>query len=263
MDAQAILDLYDREMRKNATGSEANIHKRPGLTYFLAPPSSRRGGWVIYTRLKEDAADDAIRSTIDFFRDKGGEFEWKVYDHDTPPDMKERLRARGFEPEELEALLALDLESAPPGFWEPLAAPVRRITNPEELNVVAEIESEVWGEPSDLDVSLGAEMTATPDQLSVYLAYSGDVAACGAWIRYYAGSQFAELYGGATLPAQRGKGLYRALVQARAREAKERGVRFLAVDTSPMSRPILERLGFTLLTHVQGFVMSFDGSRPA
>jgi hypothetical protein len=66
------------------------------------------------------------------------------------------------------------------------------------------------------------------------------------------------LYGGATLTAHRGKGLYQALVQARAMEARARGVRFLVVDTSPMSGPILQRHGFVFLTHAQGFVMSFD-----
>ena len=45
MDAEAILDLYDQEMRRDAPANRANIHKRPGLTYFLAlPPSPRAGG---------------------------------------------------------------------------------------------------------------------------------------------------------------------------------------------------------------------------
>ena len=39
-------------------------------------------------------------------------------------------------------------------------------------------------------------------------------------------------------------GIYRALVAARARIALERGRRYLQVDASDDSRPILERLGF-------------------
>jgi GNAT superfamily N-acetyltransferase len=261
MDAQAILDLYDQEMRKDASATRANIHKRPGLTYFLALPPSPRAGWVIYTRLDTANVDEAISSTVDFFSDKGGEFEWKVYDHDTPPDLKERLLARGFEAEELEAVLAFDMEEAPQEFWEPSPVTVRRITDPKDLSAVTKIESEVWGEPyDDLEASLAEDMKTTPDQLSVYLAYAGDEAACGAWIRYYPDSRFAELYGGATLPAQRGKGLYKGLVQARAKEARERGVRFLVVDTSPMSGPILQRHGFVFLTHAQGFVMDLSKS---
>ncbi len=179
MDAKAILDLYDQEMRRDAPANRAHIHKRPGLTYFLALPPSPRAGWVIYTRLDASNAEDAISSTVDFFRDHGGEFEWKVYDHDTPPDLKKRLAARGFEAEELEAVLALDMDETPEGFWEPSEVTIRRIMDPNELAAVMRIENEVWAEPTDeLEAGLAAEMTATPDQLSVYLAYVGDEAAC-------------------------------------------------------------------------------------
>jgi GNAT superfamily N-acetyltransferase len=77
-------------------------------------------------------------------------------------------------------------------------------------------------------------------------------------VRFYPGRQFAELYGGSTVEEYRGRGLYSGLVRARAQEARARGVRFLAVDTSPMSRPILEKAGFTFLAHTQPFVYSFE-----
>ena len=41
---------------------------------------------------------------------------------------------------------------------------------------------------------------------------------------------------------------YTALVAARAQEDMRSGARFLTVDARPMSRPILERIGFRLLT---------------
>ncbi len=62
------------------------------------------------------------------------------------------------------------------------------------------------------------------------------------------GTSFAGLWGGGTVEAWRGRGLYRALVAHRARVAAAHGYRYLQVDASPMSRPILERLGFHALT---------------
>jgi hypothetical protein len=53
------------------------------------------------------------------------------------------------------------------------------------------------------------------------------------------------LYGGGTLEAFRGRGCYRAMVAARARDAVELGARYLMVDALPTSLPILLRLGFT------------------
>ena len=68
---------------------------------------------------------------------------------------------------------------------------------------------------------------------------------CAGWVRFPSGTDFATLWGGATLPEWRGQGIYRALVAQRTRLAAERGRRYMEVDASDDSRPILERLGFT------------------
>ena len=60
----------------------------------------------------------------------------------------------------------------------------------------------------------------------------------------YPGTGFAGLWGGGTVTDWRGKGVYRALVAYRARIAAERGYRYLQVDATDMSAPILRRLGF-------------------
>jgi GNAT superfamily N-acetyltransferase len=53
------------------------------------------------------------------------------------------------------------------------------------------------------------------------------------------------LSGGSTRADMRGRGVYRALVRARWDAAVERGTPALTVDAGRMSRPILDRLGFT------------------
>lgn len=64
------------------------------------------------------------------------------------------------------------------------------------------------------------------------------------------------LWGGATLPAWRGRGIYRALVAHRAKLAAERGRRYIETDASDDSRPILERLGFVAVTTTTPYVWS-------
>jgi hypothetical protein len=66
---------------------------------------------------------------------------------------------------------------------------------------------------------------------------------CASWVRFHEGTDFASLYGGSTLARWRGRGIYRATVAHRARLAAERGHRFLQVDATDASRPILTRLG--------------------
>jgi predicted acetyltransferase len=70
-----------------------------------------------------------------------------------------------------------------------------------------------------------------------------------AWIYFPNHSQFASLWGGSTLDGFRKQGFYTALLAVRAQEAKSRQVKFLTVDASPMSRPILEKLGFEMIAY--------------
>lgn len=255
LEPQEILALYDAEMRIDPPDLWAEVFRRPGLTYLTAPAPSPHGGWVLYTQLDDTAVDETIDEVINFFKARAGDFEWKVYDHDRPSDLKTRLKQKGFVSEEIEALLAYDLNTMPERFTEPPSSHVRRITDPEDLPAIAKIQEDVWGEPFDgLVEMLTSEMKETPDGISIFIAEVDGQPASSAWIRYYRGRQFAELYGGSTIERYRGHGLYTALISARAQEARQRGVRFLAVDTSPMSRPILEKLGFVFLTHSQPWI---------
>ena len=73
-----------------------------------------------------------------------------------------------------------------------------------------------------------------------------------------AGTEFAGLWGGATLKEWRDHGICRALVAALACSAFERGVRYLQSDCTEMSRPILERSGLVRITTTTPFVWRRD-----
>jgi ribosomal protein S18 acetylase RimI-like enzyme len=74
------------------------------------------------------------------------------------------------------------------------------------------------------------------------------------WIRFGADRTFGTIWGGATDPGFRRRGIYEALVTYRAQVAARRGRNLLQVDASDDSRPILERLGFVALTTTTPFV---------
>ena len=57
------------------------------------------------------------------------------------------------------------------------------------------------------------------------------------------GTQFAGIWGGATRPDWRRRGVYRALTAARARSALSLGKTLIHSDSTEYSRPILERSG--------------------
>lgn len=247
MDHRQVLDLFDNELRIDWQDPTAVLDRTADVVRYLSVSSPV--AFISYAELTPASITRVIEEQIAYFEGLGREFEWKVYDHDWPPDLKDRLAARGFEVGEDEALAVLDLASAPERLFDPGTADLRQITAPAGLRDVLSVQEQVWGEPFHwLIEELAGTMEKDPDTLQVYCAYADGQPVSAAWVRFHQGTHFASLWGGSTLAAYRGRGIYRALVGRRAAEARLRGYRYLTVDASPMSRPILERLGFEVLS---------------
>jgi hypothetical protein len=86
----------------------------------------------------------------------------------------------------------------------------------------------------------------------------GDLVVSAAWLTPFAGTRVAGLWGGSTLAAYRGRGIYRALVARRAQLAVADGFTLLQVDASDDSRPILERLGLSVVGGTTPYVLGRD-----
>lgn len=248
MEKEELLKIFDREQRIDVLYPDIRREQpRPDLVRHISLTDQE--GFVIFSKLDPTSFETVLEEQIDFFEGIGQDFEWKVYDHDTPSDLKEKLAARGFAVGEEEAVMVLDLEEAPSIFWAPMSHSIRRLTDFEELEAVNQIEHEVWNEDfTDLTDYLRKTIQKSPHLLSVFVAYAEEKPVSAAWMNYHPGSSFASLWGGSTLKEFRGQGFYTALLAVRAQEARQRGVRFLTVDASPMSRPILAKYGFQLIS---------------
>jgi hypothetical protein len=218
----------------------------PRLVRYVRPAPGM--SFVLFSELDEATADAAIEEQIAYFSANKQPFEWKAYSHDRPADLAQRLAARGFVLEEPDAIMALDVNGAPDSLLAAPAADVRRLTEPAQLADVVAVLKAVWDEDFNwVYERMGHHMTI-PGHLSVFVAYVGEVAACAGWT-YYAPGHFAGLWGGSTLEGYRGRGLYTAVLAARVREARERGVPYVTIDAGPMSRPIAARHGFEVITY--------------
>jgi GNAT superfamily N-acetyltransferase len=256
MDRPALLDLFDREqriqsqypdMRKDVLPDVAD----PRIVRFVRPAPGR--SFVLYSDLSAVDADAAIEEQIDYFTTHDLPFSWAAFDHDTPTDLVDRLVARGFEADDREAVMMLDLGDAPAPLLQPVAADVRPITQRDELADVIRVVEHVWGSDFNWITERMGSHLEIPGYLNIYAAYADDEPACVGWIYFPPESQFANLRGGSTLPAYRRRGLYTAILAVRVQEALQRGRRYLVIDTSPMSRPIVAHQGFQLLAYAQDF----------
>lgn len=205
--------------------------------------------------------DALIARQRDFFAARGEAVEWKVRGHDRPADLPERLLAAGFAAEDQETVfigltdrLAAEVE-LPDGPDGPDGVGIRQVTSDEDFRRVARMLGVVWGlDFGWLAGDLAARRAAAPEDLAVFVAEAGGEVVSAAWLVRRAGTDFAGLWGGSTLPAWRGRGIYRALVATRARLAAGLGVPYLQVDASADSAPILRGLGFHAVTTTTPYV---------
>jgi len=89
--------------------------------------------------------------------------------------------------------------------------------------------------------------------VAAVLAMAGQTPIAAGRMEFHLGTEFASLWGGGTLAEWRGRGVFRSLVAYRAALAAARGFRYLQVDASADSRPILRRLGFVELATTTPF----------
>jgi len=252
MDHLDLLTLYDTQLRIELDQPRVRREVLPRLVRYIKPAPGMN--IVSYSRLEEQEIDRVIEEQIAYFTTLNQPFSWHVCDHDSPPALGERLIAHGFAPDDdPDAVMVLDVRDASPALLASVTADVRAITQPDRLKVVAQIEAQVLGGNFDWLTQRLGEHLAVPDYLNVYVAYADDQPACAGWVYFHPHSQFAGLFGGATLPAYRGRGLYTAALAGRVQAAIRRGYRYLVTGASPMSRPILARHGFQLLTHLYAY----------
>jgi GNAT superfamily N-acetyltransferase len=223
----------------------------------------KNGGFIDYRDLgglEGAELDELIARQVRVFTERGERFEWKLHAHDQPADLAQRLLAAGFVPEEVETVVIAPVSAVAGEPLLPDGVELREVSARADLDRIAAMEETVWGDGRNwLADSLEAEHAVDPSALTIVVAEAGDEVVCAAWVRFPAASEFTSLWGGGTLPDWRGRGIYRAIVAYRANLAAQGGFRYVQVDASDDSRPILERLGFVAVTTTTPFVWSPRG----
>ena len=267
----AYLAAYDKQIRARITAREiaAGRADRSGPVIRKTFPGER--GLISYcdlAGLSGAALDNLIARQRDHFARLGVAAEWKYHSHDRPADLPDRLAAAGFVPEDAETLLlgesARLARAGAAGLPDGVA--LREVTAAADLERIRDLEQAVWGDDHDwLPGVLSRDIDDPDDPCVVVVAEAGQDVVCAGWIRFHRGTDFASLWGGSTLPRWRRRGIYRATVAYRARLASARGFRYLQVDASDDSAPVLQRLGLLAVATTIPFVWSpaaEAGTRP-
>jgi ribosomal protein S18 acetylase RimI-like enzyme len=242
------LAAYDAQLRTEAETQSALSVARLG-PLWLATYSGGRG-FVTYRDLAGADADTIAQWVADAVAHYRADpevtrFEWKTRGHDDAPGLHDALIANGFVPDGPESimigearLLAVDVEL-------PDGVTLRRVEEEADVRAMSEMQDAAFG--SNLASGMTRELLnrlARDDGMELWVAEAhGEIVSAGR-LEPVHGTEFAGIWGGATLPAWRGRGIYRALTAERARSALRLGKRLMNSDSTEFSRPILERSGF-------------------
>lgn len=218
---------------------------------YLGTGTRPHSATVQRVRLAPGEVGAAVEEIRALLRDRGrGGAEWELGDSSTPADLIEQLAGRGIMPDEEEPVAIGMVLAAGDEMPEPPGTSARRVESVDELITARRIQHEAFGgsavelafEDAEADFATEGEIGST------FLAFVDGGPVAAGYASYTPLGLL--LFGGATLASARGRGAYRALVAARAREAAALGTPVLVTHAGQMSRPILERLGFKPVSRI-------------
>ncbi len=242
-----MLAEFDRQMRRDpAQEPGSRVERGEQVTRII----SSGDGWngVLWTDLSEADAEAVIEAQISRFAQLARPWEWKYYSYDRPAGLPGLLHAAGLAADPAETLLVAEIADLNLTVGPPAGVELIPVTDARVADAVVRAHDEVFGgDHAVIGSAIMAALETHPQPVEAVVAVAGDTVIAAGRVEFPERRDFASIWGGGTLPAWRGRGVFRSLVSYRALLARERGYRYLQVDASAESRPILRRLGFTEL----------------
>jgi GNAT superfamily N-acetyltransferase len=198
----------------------------------------RDARWSCVQRIRLGDVEAAVDEVRALLRERGRTLcEWEFGPSATPADLEQRLVALGCTPNEEPVQTIMVLTHEPP----PSELDARPVASAAELAEADRVMAAAFGGDVRGDAE-GRWRDRDPAVRETFVALL-DGHIVGAATATYA-DVAVQLNAGAVLPEARGRGAYRALVVARWRAARERGLEAAVTQAGAMSYDILLRLGF-------------------
>ena len=246
-DPSRLLAAYDEQLRTDAETPGAVSVTRQGTLRLVTFAAGR--GFITYRDLggaDERAIRKLVPQALDHFRVDPAisRVEWKTRGHDHAPGLHEALLESGFTRGEPESIMIGEADALAVDVELPKGVTLRTVTDEKDVRAMSAMADEAFGDAvsDDMADALLSRLSQR-DGMQLWVAeLHGHIVSAGR-LEPVHGTDFAGIWGGATLLPWRGRGIYRALTAARARSALRLGKRLINSDSTEYSRPILERSG--------------------
>jgi Acetyltransferase (GNAT) domain len=254
-----LLVEYDEQMRHSARVAGCVREDADTVVRYTTQSGSLR--YILWHRFDEACVASMVEREVSAARGKANALIWKVYAQDEPSAaLAAHLVSRGFEENDPSTLLIAPVATILDNVRaKPDGLTICPLTTPKSLDAYLDIWNDVWPNCDNARyVEDYRKLLAQENPDVVFFAAFADGNPVSAGYMFHAnGSPFALLCGGSTKSGWRGKRIYTALVAERAHRARERGAKFLSVEASPESLPILQSLGFEPLSTLAFYELKF------
>ena len=242
-----FLAAYDEQLRTDAETPSAIAVERLGPLRLVTFAGGR--GFVTYQDLDGASAQTIagwVADALALYRQDPAivRVEWKTRGHDHAPGLHDALMRNGFEPDESESIMIGKASALNVDVQIPPGVSLRTVSEEADIRAMSAMQDQVFGTPvSDGNADAILRRVERDDGMELWVAAYQGRFICAGRLEPVADSEFAGIWGGATLEEWRGRGIYRALTAARARSALNMGKTLIHSDSTAYSRPILERSG--------------------
>ena len=263
IDPGPLLAAHDAQLRGATEAAGAISVHRQGPLHLVTFPGGR--ALVTYRDLGSDPTApgmaELVEQVLAHFRAQPQvpTIEWKTRGHDHAPGLHEALVAAGFVPGPPESIMigrAVDLAVDVP---LPAGVTLRPVTAQADVRAASALADEVFGDPvSEHRAEDLLRTLASGRGAELWVAESDGRIVTTGRLEPVPGTEFAGIWGGATRPQWRGRGIYRALTAARAWSALRWGASLIISESTGFSRPILQRSGLVQVSTTTPYTWTPD-----
>ena len=241
---EILAEVVERPRHAYVMLPDTRVIERPGWFQLITPSFTQGGFNDVHAELDDANADRVIAETIAEYRDLGVKFRWTVGPDSKPADLADRLARAGLRRTDSVGM-ARATEITPVSS----VAVVR--VDATTLDQFTEAMSDGWGRDAT-PFRIAHRLMLASDNQHMFLAMcDGECAGAATYVSF---PRSAYLLGAVVREACRGRGVYRALVEARLADAAARGVTLATTHAMlETSAPMLARFGFRTVCSLVSF----------
>jgi hypothetical protein len=213
VNCRAVLAAFDEQIRRHPTSGALDGHVERDADVVRCIGGADGWNGVTWSALEHANADSVIAAQVNRFAELARPWEWKHYSYDRPPDLPERLLAAGFTREPAEALLVAEIADLTLEVSPPAGVELHAVVDQPGVDALVSVHNAVFGQDhAAFGRTLLDALAHRPDSVAAVIATAADIPIAAARVEFRSGTDFAGLWGGGTLDAWRGRGVFPSLV---------------------------------------------------